>query len=461
MNSIFRTLKMLDYMRMVLGICIMIDGYPLIFFFRDAMRLAPGNTTFTALALAGGLILCVPFTVLRRLYRPNFTLFWLGLGFIVVCIFYMYVYMGDLSFQPKDYQKDLIYYTYILIFLFILINVPNDIAQVFIPVVVLFTLVSNMGLVYSLITDPSWTLGQRATITLNNNDEGSGNPHVFSRNAYMSIIACAIWLFRPNTNFFFKLIALFSGVFSVAILILTQTRSATLAFIFAVIIFFYFNVRPAQIRSTVRSLFRPGPILIMLIGVLAIVFLLKKYYGVYSIVEGYLSNFIERNMENVYAILGLKAKGTNYKAVLDDSAAGRTFSTTFFSNVLVGHLHRLVFGFGYKYLYLDIPLLESLTNFGIVGFALFGGLNGLIVYHVFGIMRANPNPLSVFLAYFYLLLLVQLFVNGRPNEIWFWFPLGLMMRFIGVEHLFPAYLSDPKTPPVEETYAVVPNAQSV
>src|ERR671933_161294 len=115
MNSILRFLQTLDYMRMVVGMCILIDGYPIIFFFRETLRLAPGSSAFTAASFAGGLLLMVPFTFLRRLYKPNYTMFWMGVGFLLLSILYMYTYMGDPGF--KDYNRDLIYYLYVFIFL--------------------------------------------------------------------------------------------------------------------------------------------------------------------------------------------------------------------------------------------------------------------------------------------------------------------------------------------------------
>ncbi|WP_338875729.1 hypothetical protein WBJ53_08890 [Spirosoma sp. SC4-14] len=459
MNGLIRFLQTIDYMRMVVGICILVDGYPLIFFFRDALKLAPGSTAFTAAALAGGLVLMVPFTIFRRLYRPNLTIFWMGIAFLLLCIFYMYVYMGDPGF--KDYGKDMIYYTYIFLFLFLLINIPNDIIRVFIPVVILFTLVSNLGLVYSLITNPTWAIGQRATITLGDNDDGSGNPHAFARNAFMGLIACAMWVIRPQTNLMFRFLALFSGALNLAILVLTQTRSGILAMLIAVAFFMFYNVRPAQIRLAVRGLLSPISLVTIGLGIVGIIIFFRRYDDIYSILFSYVSAFVERNLENVYALLGLKAKGAGYQAALDASAANRSVSATFFSNVLVGHIYMLVLGFGYKYLYLDIPIMESLTNQGLLGFVLFAGMNGIIFYNVLKIMRTNPNPLSTFLAYFYMLILVTLFTNGRPYEIAFWFPLALMIRFVGVEHLFPAYLSDkPSVPAPTDQFIVVPNNQA-
>ncbi|QHV99823.1 hypothetical protein [Spirosoma endbachense] len=458
MSGFIRLLQTLDYMRIVLGICILVDGYPLIFFFRETLKLAPGSTAFTAAALAGGLVLMVPFTLFRRLYRPNVTMFWMGVGFILLSIFYMYVYMGDPGF--KDYTKDMIYYAYVFIFLFLLINIPNDIVRVFIPVVILFTLISNLGLVYSLATNPTWVIGQRATITLGDSDDGSGNPHAFARNAFMGVVACVIWALRPQTGLLFRLISLFSGVLSLAILILTQTRSGILALLIALAFFMFYNVRPAQVRMAVRGIFRPIPIITIILGIVGIVIFFQRFSDTYGILYSYVLAFAERNLENIYALLGLKAKGVAYKATLDASAANRSVSANFLTNVLVGHIYMLILGFGYKYLYLDIPIVEALTNLGVLGFVLFAGVNGMTFYHVQKIMRTNPNPMSTFLAYFYMLIFVMLFTNGRPYEIAFWFPLALMIRFMGVEHLFPAYLSD--HPPVKESeqFVVVPNAQS-
>ena len=454
MANLIRLLQRLDYIRIVVGICILVDGYPIIFFFRDALRLAPGSTAFTAVAFAAGLVLMVPFTILRRLYRPNMPMFWVGLGFLVLCIIYMYIYPGP---GPKEYGREMTYYAFIFIFLFLMINIPNDIITVAIPVIVFFTLVSNLGLVYALITDPTWAIGQRATIVLNNSEDGSGNPHVFARNAFMGIVACAIWLMRPNTNFLFRLLSLFAGVLSIAVLVLTQTRSAIVALIIALFFFIVFNVRPAQIRTAVRSIFKPGPIIVMCIGVVGIILFFRRYDDIFTVLSVYVTGFVDRNLENVYAFLGLQSQGAAYKAVLDDSVANRSANFGFLNNIIIGHMHMLILGYGYKYQYLDIPMIEALTNMGILGFLLFGGINVMILYHSIRIMRTNPNSLSVFLAYFFMLILVQLFTNGRPNEMFFWIPLGMMIRFMGIEHLFPAYLSEQPATVESDQYAVVSN----
>ncbi|WP_461129096.1 hypothetical protein [Spirosoma aerophilum] len=405
--------------------------------------------------MAGGFVLMMPFTIFRKLYRPNATLFKIGMAYIGMSIFYMFFLNGSPFFA--DYDRDMIYFTYIIVFIFLLINVPNDIVKVFIPVVVLFTLASNLGLIYSLLTDPSWAIGQRATIVLNNSDEGSGNPHVFARNAFMGVIACAIWLMAPQTNFLFRLLAFFAGVLNIVVIVLTQTRSTMLALLMAIGLFAYFNVRPAQIRTAVRSIVKPIPLLVIAVGFVGIILFFQRNYTTYMILSDYLFSFLERNLDNVYAFLGLKAHGSEFKAVLDDSSANRTETVILLRNSFsAAHFHRLILGYGYKYTYLDVPVVEAFTNHGLPGLFLFSSINILVIYYISRIFRTNPNELSTFLAYFYLLVFVQIFTNGRPNEIAFWFPMGIMIRFVGIEHLFPAYLAkEPAKRPLEESLVVV------
>ena len=434
-------------MRMVVGICIIVDGYPIIFFFRDALKLAPGSTVFTAVALAFGLVLMVPFTILRRMYRPNMMMFWMGLSFIGLCIFYMFFYNGHPGIFD-EYGKDMVYYAYVLIFLFLLINTPNDIIRVFISVVVVFTLVSNLGLIYSLITNPNWAIGQRATITLGENDEG-GNPHVFARNAVMGLIACGIWLVQPKTATLFRLFSFFCGVVNLAVLILAGARSAILSVLIAFALFLYFNVRPAQVKAAVRGLVGPIPLLIAFLGFVGVYFFFQRYYDAYAILYGYVLSFAERNLENIYAFMGFKAAGADYKAVLDDSVANRTVSAAFFLDAVAFESYMMVFGYGYKYTYLDVPVLEAATSFGLLGLYLFGGIVFISLYYSIRAMYRNPNPLNVFLAYFYIYIFVSAWSGGRPYDITFWFPLALMIRFMGVDHLFPAYLQNQSTTDIE------------
>ncbi len=453
----FRLIQKLDLMRIVLGICMVVDGPPLITFLKETVHLAPNSQAFTAAFQGLGFVLMIPFTFLRRLYTPNILLFWMAIWFILLCIFYMFYFNGEPGF--KGYATDLTYFAFSVAFILLLVNVPNDIIEVAIPVIILFTFISNLALLYAMVTDPTWTIGQRAAINYGTTDTGErmGNPHIFARNALMCVVACGVWAFRPQTGALMRIMTLFTGAFSIGILVMTQTRSSIVALVIVIGLFLFFNVRPAQIKSAVRALRHPFSLITIFLMFFAFSLFVQKYNEIYGILYGYAVNFIERNVENVYALLGLQSSGAAYKASLDASAANRAVSANFFSNVIVGHMEMLIFGNGYKFLYLDVPVMEAWVNHGIPGLILFGGMNILILYYCFRAMKTNPNPLSTFLAYFYVLIFVQLFTNGRPYEQSFWYPLGLMIRFIGIEHLFPVRLWN-NPPSVDYNGYAVPSA---
>ncbi|MFC5408941.1 hypothetical protein ACFPMF_06460 [Larkinella bovis] len=438
------TWRKLHLMRYVVGILIVIDGYPLIFFFKETLRIAPGSTAFTAAFLALGFILMIPLHFLHKLYRLNTTLLKQALLFFAVIIFYMAFYRDQWF---KDATMDSIYYVYVALFLFLLINIPNDIIEVFVPITIAFTVVSNLALVYALLTDPTWSIGQRAAIQYGEGEYRSGNPHVFARNALMSVVACGIWAFRPQTSFIPRILTLFASVFGMGILVMTQTRSSIVALILIIGLFLLFNIRPRQIKMAVRGLFKPASLALLAVMFIGISVFMKRNGDLIAVLYGYAVAFIERNLENVYAILGIKIQN-QFAASLDASAGNRATSFQYLQNVIEGHFHVILVGQGYKSTYLDVPLMEALINHGIPGFVTFAAFCFSTLFYCLKSMRDNPDPLSIFLSYFFIMLFVQLFTNGRPYEISFWHPFCLMIRFLGISHLYPPNLrSEPVLAP--------------
>jgi hypothetical protein len=432
-------------MRYVVGILMVIDGYPLIFFFKETLRIAPGSTAFTAAFLALGFALMIPFHFLRKIYRLNTNLLNMAILFFVVIIFYMAFYRDQWF---RDGTMDTVYYIYVALFLFLLVNIPNDVIEVFVPIVIAFTVVSNLALVYALLTDPTWNIGQRAAIQYGEGEYRSGNPHVFARNALMCVVACGIWAFRPQTGFIVRILALGSCIFSMGILVMTQTRSSIVALILIIGLFFMFNIRPRQIKDAARGLTRPASLFLFFVAFMGISYFMRKNGDLIAILYGYAAAFIERNLENVYAVLGMKVQN-QFAATLDASAGNRATSFMYLQNILKGHIHMILVGQGYKSTYLDVPLMEALINHGIPGFVTFTAFCFSALFYSLKAIRDNPDTLSTFLAYFYIMLFVQLFTNGRPYEISFWHPFCLMIRFMGISHLYaPNLLNNPEIKPV-------------
>jgi hypothetical protein len=438
MLILMRTLiKNLGLIRMMLGILIVIDGLPLIFFVKETLHFASGSTVFTALVTALGFAMMIPFSIFRRYYQYNKLLMTLGVGSLLFMITYMLAYSGDLQGETG---KDLIYYAYIFIFLLLLVTVPNDVLTVAIPLIILFTLVSNLALIYSLVKDPTWAVGQRAAIQYGEDETRSGNPHTFARNALMGLIACGIWMSRPQTDFLTRTVSGLLLVLNMIIVILTQTRTSVVALILMMLLFAYFNLSPVQIGRFFRGLLRPLPLTLIVVLVLSIPYIIRYNYSLYSLIAGYTEGFINKNLDNIYALLGQKASGAAYAATLDESAANRGTNAFFLSVILADHLEMLIFGLGYKSYYLDIPIAESLVTLGIFGFMLYSSFVAICGWLSLRAMRFNFNPMSTFLAYFFVYLFVLEFTGGRPGDMTFWHPFCLLIRFMGIETLLPARL---------------------
>ena len=167
-------------------------------------------------------------------------------------------------------------------------------------------------------------------------------------------------------------------------------------------------------------------------------YFMQKNGDVIATLYGYFVGFIENNTQNVYALLGIKQN--NFVATFDASAGNRATSFGYLRIIIEGHQKVLLIGQGYKSFYMDVPILEALINQGMLGFATFASFVFITLFYCLKAMKDNPDPLTTFLAYFFILLLVQTFTNGRPYEIFFWHPFCLMIRFMGISHLFPAHL---------------------
>src|SRR5690606_40434987 len=64
-----------NYLRYSVGISMMINGFPLIFFFRDTLGIGPASSVFTGVFFALALLLMVPNKLKLVAYKPHILLF--------------------------------------------------------------------------------------------------------------------------------------------------------------------------------------------------------------------------------------------------------------------------------------------------------------------------------------------------------------------------------------------------
>ena len=418
--------------RMCVGIFIIIDGYPLIFFLKETLRLAPGNTNFTAVFLLMGMALMVPSTALRKLYAPNMPVFNALMAFVVMCIVYAFLF-NEVAVGERT--RDLIYYFYVFLFIFLLINVPNEITEQIVVVGVIFTFVSNIALVYALITDPDWTIGQRAAIQFGEPGEKMGNPHVFARNAQIGLLCCLMWGNRLKQSFFIKILGLLLAMFNIVILMLTFSKSAILSSVLTAVVYMVANLRHTTPQKLLKTLTSPLSLIVLSMPFLAFFALIVVKPEIWDIITIYGEMIFGRFSENILALLGAENEKGEL-AELDGSSVNRAMSWTFVTYAVVGDPLGLIMGYGYKYFFMDIPVLEALINQGIFGFLLYA-----FIFYKLGqaalkvAYNGGHNEVETLTAYLFIFFLVSYFTGGRPYETTTLHPLCLFSRFLGINYL--------------------------
>ena len=111
---------------------------------------------------------------------------------------------------------------------------------------------------------------------------------------------------------------------------------------------------------------------------------------------------------------------------------GRVFNINYFLNLWKNDPWGFVLGHGYKKRYMDIPVLESFINFGIIGLFTFALFNLLIFNFSIRALRSK-NIFQVFIGLFYIHTMIAIFVAGRPVDFSFWVTYIVIIRFLGVE----------------------------
>lgn len=437
------------YLRESIGMLTIILGTPVIFFFRETVRLAPGKSWFTAACLVAALILMIPTSFLKIMYKPNVQLFKWASYFLAVSFFYLLFYN---PFAKTDYYVPVREYSnfiFIFIYIFLLMNIPNKVKDNIIPLIVLVTFAGSVALIISLLLNPNYILGQRAAIYFGDGEEG-GNPHVFAKNAFAGVISS--FLLLKQRNLLTKAFAIFSIFLSVTVVIMTQTRGVLLALFIAIFLFLVFNLTKRQIKETVKSIFSLRNLFFLTVVLYGGYYYLAHYSPFFDLLASYSDRFSSTFLSMIFTASG---KTQESPVMFDPSSQQRVFSFHLFKNYIEGQPEKMIFGLGYRYAYLDVPVLEAFLDCGILGGVSFLGFILLLTWHSYKAMRTQPNDFVVFLAYFYITYFVGVFSAGRPFDTSFWFIFALMIRFMGIK-----YLDDNPQPRATEPISTPTNSTS-
>jgi hypothetical protein len=409
------------------GMMMIILGSPLIFFVRDTLRVAPNKPWFSAVVLALSLVMMVPSNLFQKMYKPNLPMTQLGWSFLAISLWFLTFYNSDLY---MDSVREWGNYVFYLVFFILLLHVSNKVDNYVVPVVAVITFVGSLGLIYSILKNPNFVLGMRAAIFSGDGQEDVGNPHIFGRNGYAGVIASYL-LFRYK-GIHWKAFATLNMLLSFAVMVAAQTRGVFLAFGIAVVIHAFFHVRFSQIKQSIKASITPRNLVILGVVIFGIFWALTRNERIREIYFAY-SGSITTQIERVW--ITFFEKGSQTSASYDTSAANRLSSVGLFVTFFNDYPLELMVGKGYRWFYLDVPILEVFIDCGIIAFIIYTALQLMFVWYSVQAIRQQNSLLSTFLGYMYWPFFVAMLTTGRPFDTIMWFPFLLMMRFMGLPAL--------------------------
>jgi hypothetical protein len=419
------------YSRQFLGIFIVFMGSPLIFFFKEVTGFG-GGSAFTVATLILGLMLMIsPNELFRKFYKPFLPSYRLAVIFMTVILinfFFINPFYGY-SANSSIFLRDLINYASYFVFFILLLGVSNEVKDYFLPIVVFLTFLGSVCLIYSMATNANFIIGQRASVVFGDGTTtASGNPHVYARNAFAGVFSSYIML--KNKSTLWKLFSLGNLLLSLVVLVLTQARSILLGFIFTMIIFLYYNVSGKSVKNAFKSIFKPQNLFLIALFFCGLVYFISTQAKLLSIINLYYDAF---SITFTKAIL--TATGMEDAKTIDYSALGRVNTFGAFKKVLFETPWDLILGKGYRFLYMDIPILETWIDCGIIAFWSFAMMNLVLFRQALRAIKDGTNQLTTFLGYFYMCYFVTLFTGGEPYGIAYWYVFLVMIRFLGIKYL--------------------------
>lgn len=406
-------------------------GAPLIYFFRDGLGLATNNMLFTVVFMVVPLFLVIPFRNFKVLYIPNkitlsLALLFLGLSFF--CVHFHHVI--DITRKQVIYETVVIFIT---LYCFILLSMTSfsELEEYFLDICLVLSFLGALGLLYFVATNPNYQLGMRASITFTQNgEENSGNPHIYSKGAFLGLIAAMVLLKRKSGLFvtFWQ----YANVFIyILVLGLTQAMSSILAAALAVFIFFLFNYKQ-MLRGTANFLKMPIAWVILGLIIGQVVALYAKYQKFIQLGISY----IQFRIDKILTSFNEPAKPSFKSGPLADESADmrlhllEVVQERFVENMIDGKYLHVLFGNGYKDLYVDVPVIEAFNSMGLLGFVLICIFLFQMLKYCIKEMRKPQSATTEFIAYGFIYFFVLCFTNGLIIDYNRWGFFALVCRFI-------------------------------
>lgn len=397
----------------------------LVYFIKEIFGFG-GSAIFSGIFYCLGLFLMLNRTSLRQAYKLNPHIAAVGLIFYLFSILYFFIFNSN----PASFNLEFLNLCISTLYILLLIRISNESQGYLVWIIFFSTLLINLILIYSISTNPYYTLGARASVQMSNkgNSEYSGNPYVYSKNGLLGFVISLLMIqLKPilvkNYSFLFRIILHINLWLSLVVIILTQTRTTFLAL--AIILIFYFlfifKLNKETLKPTKSAYVFYGIILLFMNYI-------NNKFHLFEIISGYFNSYatqIER------ALL----TGGNLGRVSDKdmSAMTRVKNIEYFISEWTYNKYNFIFGYGYQFKYMDVPALEAFLSFGIVGLFLFLLLQGTILFYAIKALKSE-SVFQIFLGLIYFHTFISIFTAGRPTDFPYWISYFIFMRFLGVTY---------------------------
>ncbi|MCZ2480240.1 hypothetical protein G9H64_05305 [Aquirufa nivalisilvae] len=419
------TIKQITLVKNAIGILIFWIAPPLIYFFKEKLGFG-GGSVFTGIVYVSGLLFMLNHFHAKVGHKPNTFLLLLGGTFFSVAMIYFFLMNKEMTM----FNTDLINFALIFGFFFSLLRVDNQV-QKYLPVLILIiTFLTSCALIYSVATNPNYVFGTRATVqyTSKTTENFTGNPYIYSRNGLAGFLISFLIINRSWDSikvphvYLTRLLAHINVWFSLIVIILTQTRATILTVLMALPCMLFFMVPVKSIFSNIK---RQSYIFYAL--VIGNLYYFATKLRIVELIDSYYNSFFN---------LFIRAMSTGVtlgkSSEVDESAMGRVNNINYIKQLWSTSRIDFIFGHGYRYRYIDIPMLESLVNFGVFGFILFASFHVAFLYFAYRCFKSQII-FQNFIGLFYLNTFVGMFTSGRPMDFAYWVSFLIFIRFMNVE----------------------------
>jgi hypothetical protein len=411
-----------------IGILLLAFGPPLFYFFRSQLHLGGGSFTSGLFYILSLFLIITPLHP-KIGYRPNLILSQTGGLFFLLLILYFLIFNKDPSYRVLDS----INISVIFLFFLLLTRVDNCV-QKFLPFwTIVLTFIINLILIYSVVSNPNYAIGLRATVQFGD-QEFTGNPGIYARNGLIGVTISLLFLFKQEEKLYQQesiyafILTLVNLLLSISTIILTQTRMVLLSMIVILFAFVFLVKKNNGNRFPFNKKY-------VFLGLISSMYFINLKYQVIKLLEYYINSYwtmFER------AIMTGLTLGKTSKTEIDASAMGRVDNINFFYEMMKFEKYNFIIGSGWRYRYIDIPVLEVFINFGIIAVILFLVFLILLIYFSLKSFKST-SIFQNFMGLFNISVMLGMLSAGRPTDLAYWLIFAIFIRFFGINEKSEEY----------------------